>query len=124
MNNPHQHIAAQIRRKLDAKGMTLEEVCQQHDLQYAVDIKESRAKRLNKDFLSRVQRGDFKVMNERISKLCEFLNVDIEKSATPTKSQLLLQIQDFQLLAETENQTLKLRFPALLNFLKQISNSF
>lgn len=85
MNMTNIEISRLVRQKLQYKGMTLIECCNAFNARYQAEIKTGSTKRLNKDFLSRVVRNDFKVCTERISKLCEFLGV---RTAHSTKGQL------------------------------------
>ncbi len=121
---PHSDIADSISQAIHAKGWTLEECCEQHNLKYKKHIKNKELRALNKDFLSRVKRKKFEVLSTRILKLCEFLEVRTTRQKNDNQPLVTLseQIIDFEKYL-LDNPLLVKRFGGLMNFLTALTGS-
>lgn len=116
MDIPNSKTSKLVKSAILAKKMNLEECCKAFNDKYSEEISSGRMKALNKDFLSRVTRNNFKVCSGRILKLCEFLEIE-GLSAQPDQLQVLTnQIDEFEKQLETDPD-FKARFSAIANFL-------
>ncbi len=76
MNVTKKNLSRLVKRALISKNLSLEECCYLFNNKHLGLIESKKMKPLNKDFVSRVSRNDFKVISERVSKLCEFLEIE------------------------------------------------
>ncbi len=113
-------ISRRIKQELDNRKWTLERCCYEYNLLFSKEIDAKKVTSLNKDFLSRVSReGGFKVLSERIAKICEFLTIDIENES---RAKLLSEeIKSFQEEVLT-NKKMERNYKTLTEFLTEISS--
>jgi len=116
MNITNSDLSLLVKKAMKDKNINLEECCNMFNNRYLQQINRNELKPLNKDFVSRVCRGEFKVLSHRISKLCEFLEIqEINDNDEPLKV-LMHQIDEFQSEAKV-NLNLKRKYFAIINFL-------
>ena len=109
-------ISRLVKSALRANEMSLEECCKSFNNKYLKEIEAGNVRPLNKDFLSRVTRNDFKVFSVRISRLCEFLEIE-EPHVEPDRLRILSnQIGEFENRASLDTD-FKFRYSAIVNFL-------
>ena len=96
MNMTNSEIAQRVRNRLGQDGMTLSKCCDEFNAKHAADISANATRPLNKDFLSRVSRNQFKVCTARIARLCEFLDIQSPESVPHPLEILCEQIADFR----------------------------
>ena len=113
-------ISQHVRRRLGQDGMTLSKCCDDFNSKYSAEIATNVTKPLNKDFLSRVSRNQFKVCTARVSKLCEFLNIQSTESVLNPLEILSEQIAQFQEELNSDAQ-LRKRFGAIEKFLSGLN---
>lgn len=119
MNIANLNVSTSIKQRLKEKDMTLEDCCKAFNNKHKEEILNKLVRPLNKDFLSRATRGNFKVLNERILKLCEFLEIKDPQKIKMHSYGLFEQINQFETLAK-KNPTLKERFPQILTLLEAL----
>ena len=88
-------VSMLVKKRLRSKGLTLQGCCDAFNKEYSLQIAVGEITPLNKDFLSRVARGQFKVCSGRISKLCDFLDVGNEREHKHPLQTLVDQIGEF-----------------------------
>ena len=101
MNLTNSEISRLVKDALNRKNMNIAQCCDAFNVRYRKEISAQEIKPLNKDFVSRVTRNAFKVSSARISKLCEFL--EIEESSTKQDQLHILSNQ----IRQFENQSVK-----------------
>ena len=118
-------IKNHINDKLYAKHKTLDDCCNSFNNRYIENINKGDFNKINKDFLSRVLHGNFKIQNKRILKLCEFFDIQIDtKQSTGTRkrtNRLTKEILEFKEHVKKKPE-LESQFSSLLKFLNQITN--
>ena len=116
MNIPNSKIASLVKSAISAKKMSLEECCKAFNNRYSEEIDSGLVRNLNKDFLSRVTRNDFKVCSRRILKLCEFLQIKAPDKQSDPLQVLTEQISEFEKKVQTD-AGFKAKFSAIASFL-------
>lgn len=120
MSLPNDEISRRVQQQLRQKGMTLSQCCDAFNFKYSEEIKANFIRRLNKDFLSRIARNDFKVCSVRISKLCEFLEIDQAGSSQGPLQVLSDQIREFSEQA-SKDARFRSRYSAVEKFLSGLN---
>lgn len=120
MHLTNNEIAQHVRRKLDQDNMTLSKCCDDFNSKYSTEIATNVTKPLNKDFLSRVSRNQFKVCTTRVLKLCEFLNIPSTESAPNPLEVLSEQIAQFREELNKDDQ-LRKKFATIERFLSGLN---
>ena len=100
--------------------MTLLECCKAFNSAYSAEIEADSIRPLNKDFVSRVTRNEFKVCSPRISKLCEFLEIYETESRTDPLQVLSDQVCKFREQA-TRDDEFRTRYSAVEKFLSGLN---
>jgi len=122
MNISNKELSKLVKTALDDKCLSLESCCTLFNNKHLDQIEKGEIKPLNKDFLSRVTRNNFKVCSNRISKLCEFLKIE-EVSEHDEPLQLLsVQICNFEKQAESDDE-FRNKYSAIFNFLTGLNLS-
>lgn len=117
MNISNQDLSRLVKEALNDQELSLESCCKHFNNRYLKEINQGEIKPLNKDFLSRVTRNDFKVWSGRISKLCEFLKIQEKKGTSIDPLNLLSnQIKDFEEQMNSDKEFRK-KYSAVFNFL-------
>ena len=116
MDLPQQEISKRIRLQLKRRRLTLEACCKAFNSRYSRDIESGFVRPLNKDFLSRVSRGRFKVSSERVSKLCEYLEVGEFDELGETLKVLSRELEEFGRQSEVSAE-FRAKFPTIRKFL-------
>lgn len=118
-------IKNHINNKLYDQHETLDDCCNSFNNRYIESIDRGEFNKINKDFLSRVLHGNFKIQNKRILKLCEFFDIkyDTERSTGIRKrtNRLSKEILEFKEYVKNKPE-LENQFSSLLKFLNQITN--
>ena len=122
MNISNNELSKLVKAALNDQGLSLESCCKRFNSKYSAQIRQKKIKPLNKDFLSRVTRNDFKVCSERISKLCEFLKIDSTSSRGEPLKLLSAQIRDFEMQAKSDG-AFRQKYSAIFNFLMGLNLS-
>ena len=104
MNLSNVEISRRIHQRVQEKRLTLLQCCEAFNSAYSSEIEANAIKPLNKDFLSRVIRNEFKVITPRISKLCEFLDIREARSPQDSLQVLSYQIRQFREQASNDSQ--------------------
>ncbi|MXZ13853.1 MAG: hypothetical protein F4Y78_07635 [Candidatus Dadabacteria bacterium] len=116
MNIPNSKTAKLVKQAISARKMSLEECCRAFNAKYSEEINSGAVRALNKDFISRVTRNNFKICGSRILKLCEFLEIK-EPDRQPDPLQVLIdQIGEFEKRVQTD-ASFKAKFSAIASFL-------
>ena len=122
MNLTNSEIAKQIANQLQHRELTVEKCCKAFNLRHSDEISVNSIRPMNKDFLSRVKRGSFKVCSPRILKLCEFLEIgvgDSQETEDPLCA-LSREIQEFKKFSDGDSD-LEKQFPAIGKFLSGLN---
>ena len=120
MNLSNSEISNLVKRKLRPKEMTLKKCCEDFNNKYFKEIESEALSPLNKDFVSRVARNDFKVCSDRVVKLCEFLDIRASHGATDQLRILSDQISEFDRQA-VEDADFKTKYSAIAKFLSGLN---
>lgn len=120
MNLTNSEIARQVKLRLKERDLTLDSCCDAFNLKYSDEMNANNMRPLNKDFVSRITREDFKVCSPRISKLCEFLEIRDADSAAEPLMALSREIGEFKKYSNS-NKEFKSRFPAVGRFLSGLN---
>ena len=120
MNLPNFEISRLIRGRLQEERLTLLECCDAFNAKYSKEIEANDIRPLNKDFLSRTIRNDFKVCTTRISKLCEFLDIHEARSARDPLQVLSDQVREFTEQASNDAK-FRSRYSAVEKFLSGLN---
>ena len=120
MELTNREVAQRVKQRTKERYGTILKCCNAFNVRYAAEIDAGYQRSLNKDFVSRVTRNDFKVHTERISKLCEFLEVRDASSSGAGLSALSHQIHEFR---EKSRQDIEFgtRFAAVERFLSGLN---
>lgn len=117
-------LSRQIRHAVKQQHGSLYSCVKSFNNKYIKEISSGEIQRLNKDFVSRLQQGKFKVVSERISIICEFLDIDIHSPShhrePSSLGQLGFELEAFKEFAQKSSPELEKRYPVLFEFL----NSF
>ena len=120
MDLPNAEIARRVRQRMKQKGMTLVTCCDAFNSTFSEEIDANATRPLNKDFLSRVARNNFKVCSPRISKLCEFLDIHEGTGSQGALQVLSDQVRQFREHAANDVQFRK-RYSAIERFLSGLN---
>ena len=120
MNLSNSEISDLVKWKLRRKGMTLKKCCEAFNNKYFKEIQSEALSPLNKDFVSRIARNDFKVCSDRVEKLCEFLDIKDSHGATDQLRILSSQISEFDRQA-VEDADFKIKYSAIAKFLSGLN---
>ena len=120
MDLPNAEIARRVRQRMKQEGMTLVTCCDAFNSAYSEEIDANVSRPLNKDFLSRVARNNFKVCSPRISKLCEFLDICEGTGSQHALQVLSDQVRQFREHAANDIQFRK-RYSAIERFLSGLN---
>lgn len=120
MNMTNAEISRLVKRHIQLNGMTLLECCDAFNAKYSLEIDECSTLPLNKDFLSRIVRNDFKVCTDRISKLCEFLEIKEARNSMDRLQVLSDQVSKFREQA-SEDKEFRKQFSAVEKFLSGLN---
>lgn len=120
-NLTNYQISKMVQSELDLKELSLRQCCDAFNRKYKADI-ETGFPPLDKDFVQRIKTNNFKVSNQRVVKLCDFLGVDVSTSNIPREPKLrreFLQIED----AIQGNPALENQVRGLLKNIAQIAST-
>ena len=120
MGLPDGEIARRVRQQLIQRKLTLLKCCDAFNSAYSAEIQAGSLRRLNKDFLSRVSRSDFKVCTARISILCEFLDIREDSETEDLLRVLSEQVRHFSDQASSDAQ-FRQRYSAVEKFLSGLN---
>ena len=120
MNLTNSEIALQVEQRLNDSRLTLEECCNDFNIKYSDEIEAGITKPLNKDFLSRVKREAFRVYSPRISKLCEFLEIEEALGIGEPLQDLSREIEEFRNYSN-KHTGFRNRFPTVGKFLSGLN---
>ncbi len=90
LTDNQQVIASRIDEKLKQDGISVR-ACSDgfnHHFKDAIDRK--KTKLINKDSIQRIRNAQFKLPNQRVSELCDYLGVSVEIDASTSLESLLL----------------------------------
>ena len=116
MDIPNGKTAKLVKSAISAKKISLEECCKAFNERYSEEINSGAMKALNKDFLSRVTRNNFKICSDRVLKLCEFLEIEKSDKQSDPLQVLTDQINEFEKQVRTD-AGFKAKFSAIASFL-------
>lgn len=74
-------ISELVNYRLASRKITIRECVNNYNKQRIKDQNLQKAPELNKDFLLRIKNNKFEVINERVSKLCDYLEIPINKTS-------------------------------------------
>ena len=120
MNLSNSEISDLVKQKLRHNGMTLKKCCESFNNKYFKEIQSEALSPLNKDFVSRVARNDFKVCSDRVVKLCAFLDIRASHGASDQLRILSDQISEFDRQA-VEDTDFKTKYSAIAKFLSGLN---
>ena len=120
MNLPNSEISRRVRRRMQEEGLTLLKCCDAFNAEHSEAIEAKSIRPLNKDFLSRVARNDFKVFTTRVSRLCEFLDIHEARSTQDPLQVLSGQVRQFREQASNDVE-FRNRYSAVEKFLSGLN---
>ena len=120
MNMTNTEISRLVRRHIQLNEVTLLSCCDAFNIKYQAEINAGSMKPLNKDFISRVARNEFKVCTTRISKLCEFLKIKEANNTTDQLQVLSEQVTNFREQASKDKEFRK-QYSAVEKFLSGLN---
>lgn len=107
-------IGKQIKLRLDGLDWSLRECVERYNRERSIDKDLQKAPPLNKDFLLRIKNSNFKIANQRVSKLCDFLGINLDVGDHKSKSSFQDEFERVESLV-SRNPMLKLKVSLILN---------
>lgn len=124
LNISIKELSKRVKQSIDNQNLTLEKCCDLYKRRYSREIESGNLSEINKDFVSRVKRGEFKTFSPRVAKFCELLEINLEigtKTSLHDIPKIAEEISDFICLTSTD-ESMKKRFASLRFFLGEISD--
>lgn len=81
-------ISFAVKKALNAKGWSVRRCCEAFNIKYLEKIETSEMVPMDKDFIQRVKQNKFEVVNRRVSNLCDFLKINLDREQKPFKNTL------------------------------------
>ncbi len=85
-----QVIASRINEKLKQNGTSVRVCADGFNRHFKDAINSKKTKLINKDSIQRIRNAQFKLPNQHVSELCDYLNVSVEIDANTSLESLLL----------------------------------
>ncbi|SMM97929.1 hypothetical protein SPONL_1689 [uncultured Candidatus Thioglobus sp.] len=85
-----QIIASRVDEKLKQDGISVRACADGFNHHFKDAIKGNKTKLINKDSIQRIRNSRFKLPNQHVSELCDYLNVSVEIDANTSLESLLL----------------------------------
>jgi diphthamide synthase subunit DPH2 len=71
-------ISIAVNDALKARGWSVRKCSESFNINYLDEIKTFKVSAMDKDFIQRVKQNKFKVVNNRVLNLCDFLNINLK----------------------------------------------
>lgn len=102
-------IASRIDEKLKLKNLSIRACAGGFNKHFANAINKQKTKLINKDSVQRIRKAQFKLPNQHVSELCDYLDISVEINASISQESVLLKklIEQQPDLKKPINQILK-----------------
>ena len=112
-NLTNSQISERVKQALKMKEMSVRRCCELFNASGFSEFHDHKKMVIDKDFVQRIKQNKFSVVSLRVSKLCEFLEIDL-KAGTPSKTHGMS--EQFHLLEKVieKNPELEITLKALL----------
>jgi hypothetical protein len=77
-------ISEAVDKRLLTRGWSLRDCAMSFNDANAKEIESGKVRLMTKDVVHRVRSNQFEVINDRVAKLCDFLEVDLTDKSTPS----------------------------------------
>jgi hypothetical protein len=114
-------IAEQVKNELFRQGLSLRKCCEAFNAEYSAEIK-AGFPCLDKDFVQRIKNNNFEINSERVSKLCDFLNIDVPKHQSQEESKLKQEFLQIEAAVQS-NPSIEKQIRGLLKNIAIIANT-
>ncbi|MBO9490452.1 hypothetical protein J7384_08765 [Endozoicomonas sp. G2_1] len=114
-------IAELVKSELFQQGLSLRQCCEAFNAEYAEEI-QAGFPRLDKDFVQRIKKNNFEINSERVSKLCDFLKIDVPKHQIQEESKLKKEFLQIEAAVQS-NPLIEKQVRGLLKNIADIANA-
>lgn len=114
-------ISELVKSELFRQGFSLRKCCEAFNSEYADEI-QAGFPCLDKDFVQRIKNNNFEINSERVSKLCDFLKIDVPRHQTQEESKLRQEFLQIEA-AVRSNPLIEKQVRGLLKNIADIANT-